>query len=180
MIIDISHQATFDSTLQLLPVKINTGSALSLDIFGVPKYLAGKPVLSVTVTITNPDAVTASAAADKLGSFWSVKFAASLFTSYGEVLRGLKISATTADATTILALADFVVVAATPDAAAGSPGAHYQSKGGDIYIKSEVIDDIQHYKRLSIAYSSRLGTWGFNDPEGDYVLSANGDFVPAT
>lgn len=64
--------------------------------------------------------------------------------------------------------------------AAGSPGAHYQSKGGDIYIKSEVIDDIQHYKRLSIAYSSRLGTWGFNDPEGDYVLFANGDFVPAT
>lgn len=179
MKLDISYQAQFDASLQPLPVKTNTGSALPLDIAGIPPALGGEAVTAVAVTVTNPDGVSATGAAVKTGAVWSVRFAASLFAAYGTVMRGVKIVAETAGATTVLALADLVVVAATADAIAGNPGAHYQTKGGDLYFKSEVVDGVQHYKRVTIGYSERLGAWGFNDPEGDYILDANGDFTPA-
>lgn len=177
MILDVSYQARHDMSLQPLPVKMNTGSVLPLEITGIPERLAGERVTAVTVVVTNPDGVSATGAAEKAGDVWRVKFAASIFAAYGMVLRGVKIMATTAVGTTVLALADLVVVAATADAIAGNPGAHYQTKDGDMFFKSEVVDGVQHFKRITIAYNEALGAWGYNDPEGDYILDANGDFI---
>ena len=180
MLINISYQVKYDMSLQPLPVKMNTGSALPLEIFGIPENLGGESVTGVTVIVTNPDGVSATGTAVKSGGWWCVKFAASLFTAYGTVLRGVKVVAATAGGSTVLALADLVVNAANANAIAGNPGAHYQTKGGDVYFKSEVVDEVQHYKRVTIGYNARLGVWGYNDPEGDYILDSNGDFTPAT
>lgn len=180
MILDLNYQVRHDMSLQPLPVKMNTGSALPLELFGIPGQLGGETITGVTVAVTNPDGVTATGAAEKSGGAWRVKFAASLFTAYGTVLRGVKVMATTAGGTTVLALADLVVVAANADAIAGNPGAHYQTKGGDMFFKSEIVEGVQHYKRVTIGFNARLGVWGYNDPEGDYVLDSNGDFAPAT
>ena len=180
MTLDVSYQVQHDMSLQPLPVKMNTGSALPLEIIGIPSQLGGEDVIGVTVTVTNPDGVSATGAAEFSFGAWRVRFAAALFAAYGTVLRGVKISVYTANSTTVVALADLVVAAANADAVAGNPGAHYQAKGGDTYFKSEVIDGVQHYKRVTIGYNARLGVWGYNDPEGDYILDSNGDFTPAT
>lgn len=179
MLLDLTDQLLFDSTLQPLPVKINTGSALALEILGIPRKLAGAAVTGVDVAVTNPDGALATAAATAADLLYFVTFAASLFTSYGTVLRGVKISIHTERAT-VTVLADLVVKAATPDAQPGQPGAHYQVLGSDTYLKSEVVSGVQHYKRLAIAYNERLHAWAFQDPEGDYVLDANGAFIPYT
>lgn len=175
MIIDITNQMNCDLTLQPLPVKINTGSILALHIAGVPDKIAAENVTAVEVAITNPDGISAIGNAVKIGSCWYVRFSSSLFASYGTVLRGVKISVITATGPTVV-FADLVVVAANADAVPGNPGNHYQTVGGDIYVKSEIVGGVQHYKRLTIGYNDRLGTWGFNDPEGDYILDANGNF----
>jgi len=177
MLLDLTDQLLFDSTLQPLPVKINTGSALALELLGIPPRLAGAPVTGVDVAVTNPDGALVSAQATKADLLYFVTFAASLFTSYGTVLRGVKISVHTERGTTTV-LADLVVKAATPDAQPGQPGTHYQVLGSDTYLKSETIEGVQHFKRLAIAYNERLHAWAFKDPEGDYVLDANGQFVP--
>ncbi len=175
MIIDITYQINSDPTLQPLPVKINTGSTLALDIIGIPNEIAAENVKGVEVSITNPDGISATGNAEKIGNLWCVRFSSSLFASYGTVLRGIKISVITATGPTVV-FADLVVVAANADAVPGNPGNHYQTAGGDIYVKSEIVGGVQHYKLLTIGYNDRLGTWGFNDPEGDYILDANGNF----
>lgn len=180
MILDLSYQAQHDMSLQPLPVKMNTGSALPLEIIGIPPQLGGEDVTGVTVVVTNPDGVAATGTAEFSDGAWCVRFAASLFVAYGTVLRGVKISVSTANSTTVLALADLVVNAANADAIAGNPGAYYQTKGGDMFFKSEIVEGVQHYKRVTIGFNARLGVWGYNDPEGDYVLDSNGDFAPAT
>ena len=47
------------------------------------------------------------------------------------------------------------------------------SKGDDTYIKSELVDGTQHYKKLVIVNNERIG-WAF-DLQGDYVL-VDGEF----
>lgn len=50
------------------------------------------------------------------------------------------------------------------------------SKGDDTYIKSEIVDGTQHYKKLVIVNNERIG-WAF-DLQGDYVL-VDGEFQEA-
>lgn len=174
-------QAEADQTLPLMPVKVYTGSALPLELVGIPNSMAGGEITGVSVEVTNADNQPLTGECVKVGADWYVLFAAAGFVSYGFVSKGLKVTATVkrADGSTanvIIGVADFEAVAASASASAGVPSQGYIVKGGDLYVKSKVVDAIQHYVKQSMEYDPEIG-WGANWG-GDYVLSADGQFVP--
>lgn len=54
---------------------------------------------------------------------------------------------------------------------------NYVTMGADQYIKSEIVDGVQHYKKVVLAYDADMEDWGFN-LTGDYILSGS-SFVEA-
>jgi Mn-containing catalase len=51
----------------------------------------------------------------------------------------------------------------------------YVVKGSDVYLKSEVVAEVQHYVKQVMSYDPEIG-WGA-DWTGDYIL-ADGEFIP--
>lgn len=66
---------------------------------------------------------------------------------------------------------------ATPGTYAWDPVKKVAYRTDDIYMKSEVIDEVQHYKKLVLEYDSDMEGWGLNF-SGDYVIN-NNEFVEA-
>ncbi len=168
--------------LPLKCVSTQTGSALPLELYGMPAYMAGCAVTALTVSVTNANGVTITGNAEigERGE-WIVLFGLTNFANYGYVRYGVKIDATLTDDEGVtnsvgVAFGDFEVVQATANATPGDPTSNFIAKGSDQYWKSEVVDGVQHYKRVMIVNNPRIG-WGF-DLEGDYIL-VNGEFVAA-
>lgn len=175
MTIDLSLHIRHGAALPLAPVYTYTGSALPLDIAGIPSSLAGEDVTGVTVSVTNADGISVSATAEKTGNAWRVLFAPSNFDTYGVVAKGVRISASTAAGAVVVATADLVIKAASPSATPGDPTKSYVTKGSDIYLKSFVDGEgAQHYVRQTMQFDARVG-WGAVWT-GDYIL-VNGDFM---
>lgn len=174
-------QAEADQTLPPMPVSVYTGSALPLELVGIPAKMAGGEVLGVSVTVTNADNQPLTGQCFKVGAEWYTLFAAAGFTNYGFVKQGVKFDVTVkrADGSTAvvtIGVADFEVKPASPNAVAGQPSQGYVVKGGDIYCKSKMVGGIQHFVKQSMSYDPKIG-WGA-DWGGDYVLSADGQYVP--
>lgn len=181
MNIRLKLQVERDPTLPIMPVKINTGSALPITIKDLPDEYAGGTVTGVSVTVTNADgaAITGAATQDDNGD-WCVLFAASNFATYGTVAYGVKITATVTSGETtypVVFAGDFEVVQASASATPGDVSKTYQTLGGDEYLKTQVVDGVQHYTKLSMVYNEQLG-WALHT-DGDYVLE-NGEFVAYT
>lgn len=174
-------QAEADQTLPPLPVKVYTGSALPLELVGIPAKMAGGEVLGVSVTVTNADGQPLTGQCFKVGAEWYTLFAAAGFTNYGFVKQGVKFDVTVkrADGSTAvvtIGVADLEVKAASPNAVAGQPSRGCVVKGEDVYFKAAVVGGVQHYVKQSMQYDPRVGwgaVWG-----GDFVLSTDGQFVP--
>ena len=173
-------QAEADQTLPPLPVKVYTGSALPLELVGIPAKMAGGEVLGVSVTVTNADGQPLSGECAKVGAEWMTLFAAAGFTNYGFVKQGVKfdVAVERADGSTAvvtIGVADFEIKAASPSAVAGKPSGAYVVKGEDIYFKTEMREGVQHWCKQSMKYDPRVGwgaVWG-----GDYILTADGRYV---
>lgn len=183
-IIDVSENIRLSLALPLPRVSVYTGSSLPIGIKGIPDAFAGNSVTAVSLTLTNADGASVTADCECSNGIWCSLFASSNFTTYGFISRGVKIVATVVDGDTTHAITvgvgDLDVMADSAGALPGDPGAHYQTKGGDMFFKSEIVNGVQHYKRVTIGYNARLGAWSYNDPEGDYILASNGDFIAAT
>lgn len=179
MILDLTPQAKHGPYLQPLPVRIYTGSALPLDIVGIPPALAGESVTGVSVMIVNADGITTTAPAVKTARAWCVTFAPSTFASFGFVAKGLAVSVATAAGSTLFAVADLEVVAATPDTQPGDPTRSFVEKGSDIYLKTYTLAGVQHYTKMQLELSERLGTYGA-DWTGDYILTSDGQYQEYT
>ncbi len=182
MKVDLSLQFLCDPTLPVMPVRVNTGSALALELVGVPRRHAGGEVAGVSVVVTNADGEPLSAVCAKVGDAWCVVFAAAGFANYGFVRHGFcaAVEVRRADGTSayLSICGDFEVVSASAAAQPGTPSSAYQVAGGDVYQKSAVVDGVQHYVRQSMVYNARVGwgaTWG-----GDYIKTADGTFVEFT
>lgn len=182
MKIDISNQVKIDASFPIDPVHVYTGSALPVEVVGVPRIRGGAYVTGVKVAVTNADGVTIEATAVKYddGS-WRCVFAASNFVTYGKVDNGLvvslELSAGTATHVEKIGRGVFEVMSGSSSATPGTPGTHYQVVGADEYHKSVVVGGVQHYKKVTIAYDAEMGDWGFN-LSGDYIISADGEYVP--
>ena len=179
MKIDLSRNIDFDATLPIGPVRVFTASVLSLELKGIPSKRGEKKVASVSVAVTNADAMTATAEAVKIGSVWFVRFAASNFKNYGTVENGVAVSLVyDDDSREVIGRGQFEVVAASADAQPGDPSAAYVSKGDSLYVKSRVDEqDVQHYLLQSMVYDAEMEAWGA-EWTGDYIL-VDGEFVAA-
>lgn len=182
MKVDLTLQFGRDPTLPVMPVKVNTGSALALELVGVPRRHAGGEVSGVSVVVTNANGEPLSAVCAKVGDAWCVIFAASGFAEYGFVRRGfcavVEIRRADDSTASLTICGDFEVVSASAAAQPGNPSSAYQVSGGDVYLKSAVVADVQHYVKQSMVYDARVGwgaTWG-----GDYIKTADGTFVEFT
>lgn len=181
MKIDLKVQIEVDPLYPAGPLAGYSGSTVLAELVGVPASLAGGTVAGVEVTLTTPDGLQVTEPAEKVGSEWHVLFAASNFTCFGTTRRGFKAVAIIVrdDGTTFpytLGIGNLHIDAGTPDAQPGDPSKSYVVKGEDIYVKTRVIDDVQHYARQEMSYDAEMGAWGA-EWLGDYIL-VDGEFVP--
>jgi len=180
MKINLNIQMENKLTLPVMPVGIYTGSALPLEIVGIPALMAGGVVSGVNVTVTNADGIPVTGAAAACGGAWFALFAASNFVSYGNVMAGIKIDATIerrdgTTATVTVGVADLEIKAASANATPGTPSNHYAVKGGDLYLKTQLVEGVQHYTKQSMVFDAEIG-WGA-EWTGDYILGSDGEFV---
>ena len=180
MKIDAKIQATIDPTFPLAPLRGFTGSAVLVELAGIPGILGGGVVDSLAVSLVTPDGMPVAGFAEKVGAEWHALFAAANFTGYGNVRRGFKATATILrnDGTTfplVIGVGNLEIAAGTPEAHPGDPSKSYAVKGSDIYCKSYKAGDVQHYVKQVMEYDPEIG-WGANWT-GDYVLE-DGDYVP--
>ena len=181
MIIYLKKNIRLDVTLPIGPVSGFTSSALPLEFADIPGEICGAAVVAVAVTVTNADGVAATAPCEHADGVWRVIFAASCFEHYGYVESGVSVALTLRDGSgnerrMVLAVGDLEVKRSSPSAAPGDPEKSYQIKGEDIFVKTRVIDDVQHYARQEMSYDAEMGAWGA-DWLGDYIL-VDGEFVP--
>lgn len=181
MKISLKEQVT-NPALPVNCVRVHTGGALPLILFDVPDVLCGARVTGVKVRVTNADGASVEAPCERgAPGRWFVLLAAANFTRYGFVSNGVRVTLTLeADGETqeaVLGVGDFEVVAANADAAPGNAGASFVAKGGDLYVRSEVRDGVQHYVKQTMEFVDGMG-WGANWT-GDYILTADGEFVAA-
>ncbi len=163
-----------NSSIPPAPAHVFSGSALPLSVEGIPQRLGASEVVGVSVSVTNADGVPMSAPCVRAGDFWYVAFAGSCFEHTGVVNRGVKyiITLKTPPGGTIVwmvAVGDLVVDAATPDAEPGDPTRSYVIRGEDTYHKSDIVDGVQHYKKMELVYDDEMSAWGA-EWTGDYIL----------
>lgn len=181
MKISLKDQAKISPALPMQCAATFTGSALPLEFVDIPGEIGGAAVVAVAATVTNADGAAATAPCEHAGGVWRVTFAASCFEHYGFVERGVSVALTLRDGSgnergMVLAVGDLEVKRSSPSAAPGDPEKSYQIKGEDIFVKTRVIDDVQHYARQEMSYDAEMGAWGA-DWLGDYIL-VDGEFVP--
>ena len=188
MRINLALQLTEDPSFRCPKVRISTGSAFVVELCGIPAYIAGRAVEAVSVTVTNADGFTYTASCAKFLGDWCAAIPASHFASYGFIAHGLHVSIALAasggsgsspsvPATVTTLTRDIEIVASSASAEPSEPSKSIARKGDDLFMKSEFIEGVQHYKRISIVNNPRIG-WGFSDPEGDYIL-VDGEFQEA-
>ena len=165
-----------NSGLPLKPLNHFTGSALPVLVADVPLIRAGRTVTGVRVTVTNADGVETVAPCALGGMWWTCIFPASLFTSYGVVTAGLKVELVMGAHTEIIAIGDIDFRRSTAEAQPGVPHDFVSMKGGDVFIKSRIVEGVQHYAKQTIRYDEEMGAWGA-EWTGEYVLDQSGNFV---
>ena len=161
-----------------------TGGALPIELCGVPFFYSCEIVKSVKVSITNADGVELTGICEKRGYNWHVLFSAANFAHYGFVSKGVKVVLSLEgsggpDHETTVAVGDFEIHAAAAGVQPGDPSSHYATKDGDQFEKIDVRDGVQHYiKRVMVYDPDPAIGWGAKW-EGDYILTADGNFIPA-
>ena len=168
-----------NSGLPLTPLSHFTGSALPVLVTDVPLIRAGQTVTGVRVTVTNADGVETVAPCSLGGMWWTCIFPASLFTAYGVVSAGLKVELVMGAHTEIIAIGDIEFKRSSAEAQPGVPSNFVSMKGGDVFIKSRMVGDVQHYAKQTIRYDEDMGAWGA-EWTGEYVLDQSGNFVEVT
>jgi len=180
MYMNLEIQAERDVTLPPHAVKTFTGSALPLELGGIPSKWAGGEVTGVSVTVTNANGLPIVGTCALVDGEWMVLFAASSFANYGHVEKGVKIdvSVKRADGSTAvvtLAAADLDIVRSSAASQPGTPGTFYVVKGDRCFERSVKVGDVQHYVERTMAYDPAIG-WGAVW-SGDFILDASGNFV---
>lgn len=181
MKIDLAKQIHIDPALPAGPLRGFTGSALLVELSGIPATLAGGAVEAVAVSLVTPDGLPLSANAEKAGDVWRALFAASNLTGYGWTRNGFKATATVRmeDGSAhpcVLGVGNLGIDAGTPNAQPADPSRAYVTKGDEVYVKSRVVESVQHYVKQVMEYDADIG-WGATWT-GDYIL-VNGEFTEA-
>ena len=171
-IIDVTNNVKISLALPLRRVGVYTGSALYVGIRGIPESFGGHPVGPITVTLTNADGTPVTAQCVKAGYIHVALFAASNFTAWGFISRGVKIVGVVQDGdashNVTFGVGDLEIAPDSAEVRRGDPDRTVQGKGDDVYLKSEIVNGVQHYKRMAIVNNPRVG-WAYG-LVGDYIL----------
>lgn len=160
---------------QAEPVRIWTGSALPLMLVGLPSVLAGGEVVGVEFEVVNADGATLTVDAATDGKEgWFAILEAGNFSAYGAIEKGIKVWAKVSmpdggTARVIVAVSDFEVVQSSASAEAGDPTRTFQEKGGDQFVKTEIVEGVQHYAKFELARDPRVNSY-LARYTGDYIL----------
>lgn len=177
IIIDVSDNINLSLTLPLKQVGVYARSAAPIGIRGIPAAFAKSDVIGVSLTLTNADGTAVTADCTHTDDLWVTLFAPAFFAAYGFISRGVKVVASVQDGAAVRAVTigvgDLEIQPDAADVRRGDPDKTVQGKGDDVYLKSQIIDGMQHYKRMSIVFSERVG-WAY-DLVGDYIL-VDGEF----
>lgn len=153
-----------------LPLTALVGSARTIGVTGLKDFL-GVTVTGCRVTIKNANGVSLAKECERVAGGWSATFPSTHFENTGFVKGGVSVTALGAagDETGAwtVGYADLKIADASGDA---TPGVVTPQ---DTYIKSEIVDGVQHYKKLVLTYSTRQKAWGA-DYEGDYIYEGGG------
>lgn len=180
MLISIVDNISRDVSLPIGPYSVFTGSAVPVTVCGVPRERAGLAVVGCRVSIVNADGVRVTAACQRRCN-WCANFAASNFEGYGTVDNGVQVFLVLSDGTNehieLVASGMLFIKQANSEVRPGGGGSpDYQKKGDIEYLRAYILNGVQHYKRVEIAYDAVMDDWGFN-LTGDYVL-VDGAFIP--
>ena len=175
MVIDLRY----NTKKTALPLKCGTvfsGSALPVTLIGVPESRGGLRVCGVRVRLTNAAGMPVSAECFMQRGLWRCRFSAANFAVYGFISQGMSVEFVLDDGEIeTVGVGDFEVVAANASAVKGEPSGVFVTKGSDVYVKSEVVDGVQHYLKQKMVHDPDIG-WGAVWT-GDYILSAEGEYV---
>lgn len=179
MKINLTQNVAIDPTLPIGPVRGFTNSSMFIEILGVPDKIGGCEVARVDVTVVNADGAPITGTAERDGCLRRILFAESNFRSYGTIENGVKVSVMLArpDGTsflTVFGVGNVDIIKGDPSAEPGDQTRTFVVKGDDVYLKSEIVDGVQHYVVQVIEYDPEIG-WGANWI-GDYIL-VDGEFV---
>lgn len=177
MVIDIRDQVYRRSTLPLKCGEVFCGSSLPVAVIGVPGRRGGQRVTGVKVEIVNAAGMPVEADCFKRRGIYRCLFSAANFVVYGFVSKGMRVKLALEDGEIeTVGVGDFEVKASGADSVQGDPSVRYVAKGSDIYLPSSVDNyGVQHYVKQTMVHDPDIG-WGAIW-DGDYVLSAEGEFV---
>lgn len=179
MKIDLQHNIETDPTFPIGPVRGYTDSSVFLEFCGIPDRISGCEVSAVSVTLVNADGAPISAPAERDGGIWRVLFAGTNFAAYGFIEMGAKVSLSLErpDRTKfalVVGFGNFEIKKACASAVPGDLTKTFVVKGSDVYLKTIVVDGVQHYIKQKMVNDPEIG-WGA-EWNGDYIL-VNGEFV---
>lgn len=158
-----------------LPVNVPCGSSRTIGVVGLgSKY--GIKVTGCRIRVTNADGVSLMKECVFDRGVWVVTFPSSHFQNFGSVKNGVVIFVDGTDErgdsqSWIERVGDLKV---SDIGVSGAAPGHMDSH--DVYLKSEIVDGVQHYKKEVLVYSERQQAWGA-DYVGDYIL-VGGEFTP--
>lgn len=158
-----------------------TGGALPVLLPDVPQFRGAERVTGVKVSIVNADGLETVADCEQHAAGWSYLFPAALFAHHGFVQQGVKVALVLGESggvpvTETVALGDIDITPASASVHAGEPEAMAETKGGDKFDKTRVVDGVQHYAKRVVSYDEEMGAYGATWV-GDYVLGSDGQFV---
>ena len=159
-----------------IPITVPCGSARTIGVIGL-KSRCGVTITGCQIRITNADGDPLTKVCKFSRGVWVATFPASHFQNFGTVKKGVLVMAVGIDENDveqvwIERVGDLRVEAID---ASSTPGGETVTPK-DVYIKSEIIDGVQHYKMEVLAYSERQHAWGA-EYVGDYVF-IGGAYVP--
>lgn len=165
--------------LPFIPVTAMCGSARTIGVIGLPRQHGGVKLTSCRIRVTNADGETMTKQCAWKDGVWCATFPASHFSAYGAVKRGVVVLGVGKDENGndqawILRVGDLKVQTADAAGRPGIPVPGGAAKPG-VYVESEVVDGVQHFKKERVVFDEVQGEWGAVW-EGDYILTA-GEYV---
>jgi hypothetical protein len=156
-----------------------TGSALPVEIIGLPRRLGLGEIVGVALELTTPDGVLLRADMEKNGESYFAIFSADNFTTFGKVSSSVRVWVDVfygeINHRSTFAVGDLEIIKASPDAEKGSLEKQYMKRGESLYLATEVdAAGVQHYTLQKMVHDEEIG-WGA-EWVGDYILEG-GDFV---
>ena len=158
--------------LPLRAVTCGLNSALRLTLVNIPDEATA---VTVTVPAIVEGAETRLACnCTRSGFLWTASLAPNYFPAL--IGRGTySVIATIDSQPTWLGTGDFTVVSTELTGSTPPPGAGiYQKKDDDLYLKTVIINDVQHFAKQDLVWDSDMEAYGLTWT-GDYIL-VDGEF----